>query len=96
MPLFAVADFFLQGGEKIERYVGRLKIAGIGMGDVMRQRAEGGGARRGFDFISGNQRGRVNTRKQASGNGFHIALDAANLPGKKDSRVRLHLQSLSQ
>ena len=46
MTLLAVADFLVKWGKEIEGDVGGLEIFGIGVGDVVSERSEGGGSRR--------------------------------------------------
>ena len=56
MPLLLVADllahFFFQRLQQVEGDVGGLKVFGVGVGDVVHQRAEGRGARRGRGFFA--------------------------------------------
>src|SRR5579872_2683298 len=47
MALLAVADFLIERRKQIEGDVGGLKFVGVGVRDVVGERAEGGGARRG-------------------------------------------------
>ena len=43
VPLLPVADFVFKRRKQIERNIRRLEVLGIGVGDVVHQRAEGGG-----------------------------------------------------
>ena len=47
-----LAHFFFQRLQQVEGHIGRLEVLGVGMGDVMHQRAEAQGARRGRRLFS--------------------------------------------
>jgi hypothetical protein len=91
VPFLAVADFVLQRGQKVEGYVCRLKIPALRPRDVVNEGPERGGTRRGLGFASPCKRCRIHSGDQSGGNRFDISFDTADLSGKKDMRMRLHL-----
>src|SRR5579863_3152126 len=96
MPLFSIPNLFLERRQQIKCYVCRLKVPGIGLRDVMSERSESRSPRRGHDLTTRNERGSVHPRQQPGCNRLYISFHAANLSGEKNSRIRLHLQSLAQ
>ena len=88
MALLLVADLlaqlFFKRLQQIKRDVGGLEVFGIGVGDVVDQRAQGAGARRGDRFLATNQRGGVETGQQPGGDGLRVTLDAGKLAGKHE------------
>ena len=57
---------------------------GVGVGDVVNQRAECRGAGNGSWFFAARERCGVEARQQACGDGFGVAFDARELAGKEN------------
>src|SRR5271165_119591 len=96
VTLFAVTNLLLQRRKQIEGDICGLKVLRIGVGHIVRERTEGRGPGRGFEIASRGQRGSVHPGQKSGGDRLHIALDAANLPGKENLWMRFHLQCLLQ
>src|ERR1041385_3739784 len=96
MTLFAVPNLLLQWGQQIECDIRRLKVLRIRVGYIVRQRSKGRSSRSRSHLTPQSHRGSVHARNQSSRNRFHIAFDAANLPGEEYPRMRFHLQGLAQ
>ena len=90
MALFLVADLFAQlffeRLQQIEGDVGGLEVFGVGVGDVVDQRAEGGGARDRRGLFSACERRGVEAGQHAGGDGFGVAFDAGELAGEESFR----------
>src|SRR6266576_4969152 len=63
MPLFTVADAGFERRQKIECYVGGLKIFGIGLRDVVNEGSEGARTRRGHRLVVRRQRRGIDSRE---------------------------------
>src|SRR5438128_2021289 len=92
----ALARGLVERGQQVEGDVGGLIIRGIGAGDVLAKRSQSGGARERSRLLAQCQRRRVLACHQPRGDGFHVAFDAGNLPGEKNSRMRPQLQRRRQ
>ncbi len=77
------ADFFFEGLEQIEGDVGGLEVPGVSVGDVVDQRAEGGGARDRDRLFATGEGCRVEAGQHPCGNGFGVAFDAGDLAGEE-------------
>jgi len=91
VALFFVADFFaeifFEGFEKVEGDVGGLEVGGVGVGDVVDQRAQGCGAGNGDGLMAAGERRGVNAGEHTGGDGFGVAFDTGNLAGEEDCLV---------
>ncbi len=75
------------------------KSLGVGVADVVGERAVGAGAGRGDGFgverravHATGESGGGESGEQAGGDGFDVALDAGELAGEDEARVLLQLQ----
>src|SRR5205085_5915167 len=74
----------------------RLKPAGVGLRDVVRERAKSRGPRRSHRFRTGGERRPVNSGHKSGRNRFDVAFYSANLAGEENVLVRFHLQRWTQ
>ncbi len=91
VTLLLVADFlarlFVEGLQQVEGDVGGLEVFGVGVGDVVDQRAESGGAGNGRGLLAVGDGGGVKPGQQAGGDGFGVAFDAGELAGEEHAAV---------
>ena len=93
VPFLPIADFVLQGRQKIKGNVRRLEIFGIGMSHVMNQRAESRGPWWRYQLRSGRQGCGMNASHQAGRYRFNISLHPANLAGEETRKITEFLQA---
>ncbi len=95
MPLLLVARLLaglhIHRLQQVEGDIRRLEVLGLSMRDVVRERAQGGGARRGYGRLSMRQRGGVAPGEQAGGDRLRVALDARELSRDQERRPCLEL-----
>src|SRR5215470_5888370 len=100
MALLLIADAppraFVQLWKQIKSYVRGLKVAGIGIANVVHQRSKRARARRRRGTEALTQPRNMDSRKQSHGDGFGVALNTGNLSGKKDIGMLLQIERLGQ
>src|SRR6185437_12952482 len=90
MPGFLIVPQFplrliVERGEQIERDISRLKMGRIGLRNVMAEAAQRCLAGKDLRLIATDQSGGISAREQAGCDGFCVAFNARDLPGKKDA-----------
>src|SRR5262249_46823790 len=91
---FAIVLF--EWRQQRKRDVHRLEVPGIGVRDVVRETAHRGGSWRRDRFPSLRQHRCVPSSHQPGSHRFDVSFHSRDLPGKKDSPIVAHLQSLVQ
>src|SRR3954468_159716 len=78
--------------QQIESDVCRLKVARVGLRDVVAQTAERRLSRVGLRLLTTNESRRILPGDQPCGDRLRVALHSGDLPGKEHARVILELQ----
>src|ERR1022692_2739789 len=87
-----VTGRFIELRQQVESDIRRLIVEGIGAGYVMAERTQRGLPREWLGTAAGCEFHGVQARREAGGDGFHVALHAGNLAGKEDFGPRAQLQ----
>src|ERR1700733_13333983 len=98
LPLVAylLAQSLFQRQQQIKGYICRLELPGIGMGNVVHQRAQGGAARHRGGWFTMGKLGGIQAGEHSGSNGFGVAFHAGKLPGNQNARVVSKSQGLGK